>query len=80
MVIWKKQKSFTKGFPILYFVQKVGVRVCACVRACVCVCVKNHSVLGYFRNLDSLRYGNEYCKHGKIPFSPLLKPFSITQL
>ncbi len=34
----------------------------------------------YFRNLDSLRYGNEYCKYGKIRFSPSLKPFSITQL
>ncbi len=27
-----------------------------------------NNVLGYFCNLGFLRYGNEYCKYGKIPF------------
>ncbi len=43
-------------------------------------------VLGYYRNLGSLRYGNEYLRRdidvsmGKSLFSSSLKPFSIMQL
>ncbi len=33
------------------------------------------NVLGYFCNLGSLRYGNEYCKYGKITFFPFTEAF-----
>ncbi len=33
------------------------------------------NVLGYFPNLGSLRYGNEYCKYEKIHFFPFTEAF-----
>ncbi len=35
---------------------------------------KHKNILGYFRNLGSLRYRNEYCMYGKFPFYPSMKP------
>ncbi len=47
---------------------------------------KHKNILGYFRNLGSLRYRNEYCMYGKFPVQigkivlPFTEAFSITQL
>ncbi len=37
--------------------------------------LRHNNLLSYFRNLGSLRYGNEYSKYGKIPFFPFAEAF-----